>query len=171
MRKIRFLVLNLAGLLLLSGCAGAAFGGFAIQTTDVTAQTVEQEVRSFEQGKIGPSYVFAVDVPEDWVDNFRLSNNGSVVTFNYITERGRSAPLFRIEALTRDQYWKQQGSYPSAFNNILSQDDTYFIYYAPRDAYYSGLPEDEFLALRDQIPGIITTFRAERINQSMSSSG
>ncbi len=171
MRKLQFLVLNLAGLLLLSGCGGAAFGGFVSQTTDITGQTIEQEVRAFEQGMTGPQYVFAVDVPEDWVNNFRLTNNGSAVTFNYVTELGRNAPIFRIEALTRGQYWEQQGSYPSAYKNIVSQDDTYFIYYAPLDAYYSGLPEAEFLALRDQIPGIIASFRAERMTQSMSSMG
>jgi hypothetical protein len=156
-------MLSLMGLLLLSGCGGAAFAGFAIQTTDVTEPTVQQEVRAFEQGMVGPQYVFAVEVPEAWVDNFRLTNNGSTVTFNFVTDRGRTAPIFRIEALTRGQYWEQQGSYPSAFNNIVSQDDTYFIYYAPLDEYYSGLPEAEFLALRDEIPGIIATFRAERI--------
>ncbi|NDJ62591.1 MAG: hypothetical protein GYB67_15795 [Chloroflexi bacterium] len=161
---------SLALLVLLVGCGPgtAAFGGLRSEAEAIDSATVIRTVRYFDEGALGPEYAFSVTVPEEWVGQFETSNNGHVVTFNFITERDRRAPIFTIQALSFQQFWEQNGSYPSGFYNLAATPDTYFIYTSSLDAYHSGLPAEQYAELRAPVAEIITTFDAVDADEALS---
>ena len=155
---VRKVIIGLVLLLSLGGCAGGAFGGFIPRTEAIAEQTVVRQLGYFDQGQKGPIYSVAVTIPEGWVGSFSTTSNGSVLTFNYITPAGRTAPIFTIHALSISQFWKQNGSEPTQYKNIKATGDTYFIYNLPVDAFYSGLSREEYAIIAEQVPNILATF-------------
>lgn len=152
-------VLSLA----LSSCAGGAFGGFPPQSLPIDEADVTRTVRYFDEGSLGPVYEISFTVPDAWVDSFETEQTGSIIAFNFVTPEGRRARLFTIEALSQQQFWEQNGSYPTQFTNILNTWDTYFIYNVPLDAFYSGLSDELYDELTAAIPGVIESFVAEEV--------
>ncbi|MCU0511912.1 MAG: hypothetical protein MUE40_05000 [Anaerolineae bacterium] len=161
MTRVRATLAGLLLLLLLAGCGGGAFGGLPLTSDSVSGTTVSRQVRYFDEGEAGPAYTFSVTVPESWVGRVTTTSNGSLVTFNYVTDAGRAAPLFTIHTLSESQYWAQNGNEPTRFGNLAVTRETYFIYNVPLDAYYSGLPKAQFDALVAEIPAIVASFSVQ----------
>ena len=143
-------------LLILTSCAGAFTRNDVEAVTDSIVLTSLQYV---EGPEVGPPYSIALTVPDEWVGEFETRNIGNVVHFDYVGADSR-AEIFTIEALSEDQYWRQAGSYPGSYVNIVNRGDTYFIYYLPIDAYYSGLPEAEYEGFAAAVPDVIASFEA-----------
>lgn len=157
---IRPILLGLALTLLLASCRGGAFGGFTKQTEPITQATISRTVRYYDQGQAGPSYTITVTVPEAWVNRSSTTSDGSLITFNFITPNGRAAPIFTLHTLSLGQFWEQNGSEPTRYQNIAATGETYFVYNVPVDAFYSGLSDADYDALADAVPGIIASFSA-----------
>ncbi|MGJ3239658.1 MAG: hypothetical protein ACFE0Q_13190 [Anaerolineae bacterium] len=164
-RITRIFMLYLATLLVLSGCAGGAFGGIGSVTEAVDNQVVVREVQSFERGTSGRPYEISLTVPEEWVGSFDTVNNGSVVTFRRTDANGYSAPVFYIHVLNFEQYWMQNGSYPGDYRQLASVGDTYFVYNAPVESYYSGLGEEEYQEFLATVDEVLTTFSVTPLNR------
>lgn len=160
--KSRFIILLVvvALAITLTGCAGVNVNTVAT----VDNQTVVAPLQFVDGIKVGPLYNLSVNVPQEWVGQFKLRSDGTKLYFDYVTAKGGSAPIFFIEALSQSQYWEQNGSHPGSYANIINLGDTYFIYYLPIDAYYSGLPKSEFNTLAEAVPGIISSFSVEAAN-------
>lgn len=141
----------------LAGCAGTNVNAVA----PVDNQTFATQLQFIDGIKVGPLYNTTVNVPQEWVGRFRVRSLGNKLYFDYITESGSSAPIFFIEALSKSQFWQQNGAHPDSYVNIINRGDTFFIYYLPIDVYYSGLPKQEFTALAEAVPGVISSFTAE----------
>ena len=151
------LIVALLLLLLITGCAG----GFAKnQTTAVSSEIVSATMNYVEGSRLGPPYNVTVRVPSDWVGDFELRNIGNKLYFDYIGGDGTSQ-IFFIEALSADQYWRQIGGYPGSYANIVNKGNTYFVYYLPIDAYYSGLSEEDFVTFSEAVPQIVESFMVE----------
>lgn len=164
--KIAHIRIMLLGLLLpwvLSACGGGGgtVGGFKPETEAITATTLTRTMRYFDQGKLGPVYTVSLTVPDSWVNTFSTTSNGSVITFNFVDTDGRLAPIFTLHALSQSQYWKQNGGEPTQYKNIKATADTYFIYYLPIDAFFSGLPKAEYEALKAQVPQVMASLVVE----------
>lgn len=157
--KLRIVLLGLAALLALAGCSG---GGASVTVDVVESENVSFEMRFTEGANRGPFYTVDLTLPQGWVDTFQIRARDNRLEFEFIRDDVRRASIFTIEALSRSQYWEQIGSYPEDYVNILFTADTYFIYHLPPDAYYSGLPDDEFAAFAAEVPGIIQSFAAAR---------
>jgi hypothetical protein len=142
---------------LLAGC-GSSAGSFGLDVELVDETTVARSVRYVEGQEEGPVYQISLTVPEEWVGNFITRNTGNVLYFDYLNEDGHPAPLFAIEALSFGQFWKQTGPYAGEQVGLRNTVNTHFVYRMPIDAYYSGLPQETFLAISEQVPGIFTTF-------------
>lgn len=171
MMKIRILVLASMLLATLTGCAGGAFGGFGQRAQAVTENPVTQTVRFYDKGQFGPEYQFSLTLPEEWLGNFEIESNGSVVTFNYVTDSGRRGTVFEIYTLSFGQYWAQNGSYPTLYKNLLSQNETYFAYSYRLEPHYSGLSDELYAELIAQVPDMMTTFEAELIGTRSAGGG
>lgn len=150
------LVLAMSMLMLVTGC-GRSFSSVEPTLELVEDPTVVRPLQYQEGLEEGKLYAVEITLPEEWVGQFVTRNTGNVVHFDYVTESDYRAPIFSIEALSRAQFWEQQGSYPGQQTNILSTPDTYFVYHLPIDAWYSGLPEAEFEALAEIVPSLIAT--------------
>lgn len=160
MSRFRYVLIAVA-LLLLVGCRSQAFGNYGVQTAPVDAAAVVQPLRFADQESVGSSYNVSVTVPESWVGQFEVRNTGNSLAFVYVGDSNRRAPIFYIEALSHDQYWEQIGSYPTLYTNIgILNNNTYFIYYVPPDAYYSGLPKEVFEAFAAEVPAVVASFSA-----------
>ncbi len=157
-RVIILLVVAALAALALTGCAGV---GSTNSVTPVDNQNFATQLQFIDGIKVGPKYNAAVSLPQDWVGKFKVRSEGNKLYFDYITASGSSAPIFFIEALSKSQYWQQNGAHPGSYTNIINRGDTYFIYHLPIDSYYSGLPKQEFGALAEAVPGIISSFTAE----------
>lgn len=146
-----------AALLLITGCgqSSAAFGSGIDVVQD---SSVARSIQYVDGRTEGPLYSFALNVPDEWMDQFVTRSAGNVVYFDYIGETEQPAPIFRIEALSESQFWEQQGSYPGQQFTVLSTAETYFIYYLPIDAFYSGLNKLKFEELAGQVPEVMSTF-------------
>lgn len=142
---------------LLAGCAQTV-GSFGSEITAVSDTVVPRSLQYIDGLDAGPQYSFTITVPEGWTERYVTRDTGNILYFEYETETGRRAPIFRIEALSRPQFWQQQGSYPGQHGTLQSTRDTYFLYYVPIDAVYSGLPAEEFEALAAEVPDVMTTF-------------
>lgn len=160
--KSRFIILLVVAALalILSGCAGINVNTVA----PVDNETVVIPVQFIDGIEVGPLYNMSVNVPQDWVGKFQSRNVGNKVYFDYITPSGNTAPIFFIEALSPSQYWDQNGAHPTSYINLINRGDTFFVYYLPIDAYYSGLPKQEFEAFAAAVPGIVSSFAAEAAN-------
>jgi hypothetical protein len=160
--KSRILLLALLALIFtgLTGCGGAFIGN---ETMSVDSESVTAQLQFADGAKVGPLYNVAVTVPADWVGHFETRNLGNKIYFEYATDNG-GAEIFFIEALSPSQYWAQSGSHPGSYVNIVNRGDTYFVYHLPIDAYYSGLPEEEFLSFSEAVPGIVASFSARAAN-------
>lgn len=156
-RVVLFTVLVVV-LVMVTGCAGA-FLGLEVSEVDDTAVTIPMQ---YLQGpEEGPLYNVSLNVPSDWVGNFRVRSVGNVAYFEYTGASGEPAFIFSIDALSDEQYWKQSGSYPGSYQNIVNQGETYFIYHLPIDVYYSGLSETDFAAFTAEVPTVIESFQVE----------
>lgn len=142
---------------LLTGC-GRAFGAFQIVEEPVTQTEVTGPLRFAEGLETGPVYEFSMVVPEEWVSRFVVRNNGNTATFVYMQSPDRPAPIFTVQALSARQFWEQVGSYPGQYQDLIFTGDTYFIYSLPLDAFYSGLPREEYAALAEQVRAAVTSF-------------
>jgi hypothetical protein len=160
---VRLVIMGLLLSVLLTACGGGGgtVGGFKPQTETITTPTITREMRYFDQGQLGTSYTLALTVPDSWVNNFSTTSNGSVITFNFVDTNGRNAPIFTLHALSESQYWKQNGNEPTKYKNIKATADTYFIYYVPIDAFFSGLSKAEYDAFKAQVPDVMTTLVVE----------
>lgn len=161
--QFRIIVMAVVLAMSLASCAGGAFGGFPQSPMDITETNVVRTIRYFDEGTLGPQYEVSFTVPESWVGSFETSQSGSVMAFDLIAENGRRSRIFQIDALSRQQFWEQNGSYPTQYSNILNTWDTYFIYYVPIEAFYSGLSQAEYDAITAEIPNIIDSFIAEEM--------
>ncbi|HMQ54395.1 MAG TPA: hypothetical protein PKE64_12810 [Anaerolineae bacterium] len=161
--KSRFIaVLVIAAIFItLTGCAGVAVSN-PVSTVD--SQTVAAQLQFVDGVKVGPLYNMSVTVPDTWVNQFKVRNVGNSLYFDYVTPAGTSAPIFFIEALSSSQFWEQNGSLPGSYRSIVNRGDTYFIYHLPLDAYYSGLSKEEYTALAETVPSVISTFTAQTAN-------
>jgi hypothetical protein len=162
--QYRIILLGLV-LLALVGCRSRAFGNDGLVIEPVTENEVVRSIRYFDEEDTGPEYTISVSLPDSWVGQVETRNEGNSIAFEYLTENRGRVPVFYIEALSNDQYWEQIGSYPGSYTNIGVTYDTYFITYSPSDSYFSGLSDEDFTALTDEVPLIIATFRAERVEQ------
>lgn len=160
--KSRFIILLVVAALALtlSGCAGTNVNS----VVPVDNQTVAIPLQFIDGIEVGPVYNMTVNVPQEWVGQFKSRSVGNKVYFDYITPAGASAPIFFIEALSPSQYWDQNGAHPTSYINIINRGDTFFVYYLPIDAYYSGLPKQEFDAFAAAVPGVISSFAVEAVN-------
>lgn len=163
--RTRILALSITLMMVLSACAGGAFGGINSETEAIDSQEIVREVQYFERGEFGQLYEVSLTVPEDWVDTYETVNNGAVITFNRIDEDDFTFPVFSIHTLSFEQQWEQGGSYPGDFPSIYSDPltNTYFVYYAPRESFYSRLSDAEYDALLDVVADVMTTFEATPI--------
>lgn len=159
--QLRLVLFSMA-LLVLAGCSGS-FGGYTTTTEAVTEESVVRSLQFIDEGKLGPVYSVSFSVPSEWVGNIETRNNGNTIYIDYLPAPGQRAPLFFVEALSQAQFWEQIGSYPGIYKDIVSTRDTHFIYFAPRDAYYSGLSEDLFQILSAQVPQVIASFQAQAV--------
>lgn len=157
--RIRFVVLA-AALLLLAGC-GQGYRGLDVEP--VSGSTVTTTLAYLDGLDEGPAYTVTMNVPENWVGKFETQNLGNSVYFFY-TEESAPARVFAVEALSPKQYWASSGSYPNSHTNIVNRGDTYFVYYLPIDAYYSGLDDTLFMTLTAEVPAIIASFAAVAAN-------
>lgn len=164
--RISLLYVLLAGLLV--GCGAGAFGGVPTVREDIDSTQVVRNVRFFDEGDIGNLYEVSLTVPDTWVGDFETVTDFNTITFRLKQNVGRNATIFTIHALSRQQFWEQNGSYPTQYSNIANRVDTYFVYYAPLENFYTGLSEAEFQALRSQIDAIIATFDAVAIEMGAS---
>lgn len=158
--KSRFLQLGLLTtvvLLLLTGC-GRSFGSFEPVAAPVTDPVVAGTMQYLVRLEEGPLYNFTLTLPDEWLGQITTRNGGNVVFFDYIGASGEAVPFFSIEALSEEQLWKQEGGYPAYRSSIVNTVDTYFVYHLPIDAYYSGLPEEEFQGLAAAVPTLMTSF-------------
>lgn len=148
-------------LLLLTSC------GRAYTVNEPTVAVLDQGaavglLQYLENLEEGPAYAFSVEVPEAWVGNFALRNEGNKLSFDYLSgDDALPAPVFSIMALSRNQFWDQVGGYPGQYGDIVFTGDTYFVYQLPAEAHYSGLPEDVYDELAAQVPSVVSTFQVE----------
>lgn len=171
MATLRTMVFGIITALILVGCSGPVQDLSPTGVEEVTETLVVRDVQFSEGRTVGPRYEWSIEVPEAWVGNFTTESDGSTVVFNFIDDSGRierEASIFRIEALSFDQFWAQNGSYPQQFINLANENDTYFIYYAPIDAFYSGLSQEEYDAFIAQIPDVVATFSVERVDNMLT---
>jgi len=170
----------LVGVLLfaISGCGYRAFTEPGLDYEAVDATTITRTLQYFDEQNEGPVYNVSFTVPEAWVGEFETRALGNGISFEFVQAleveedeepEFRYAPIFTVEALSSPQYWKQVGSYPEQFVNIKFTADTYFIYNLPIDAFYSGLPDDEFDEFAAAVPEIIASFEVERVGDSSAS--
>jgi hypothetical protein len=159
--QLRLILLGLV-LLLLAGCSGA-FGGYGTTTEPVSEELVARSLQFIDEGQIGPVYSVSFSIPDEWVGKIETRNTGNTIYIDYLPAEGQRAPLFFVEALSQSQFWEQIGSYPGIYKDIVSTRDTHFIYFLPRDAYYSGLSKDLFQVLSAQVPQVISSFQAQAV--------
>lgn len=143
-----------------AGCASSSIQ----ETLLIEDTTITRAVQYFENAGTteGPIYEITVDVPADWIGDFRTKTNANRITFEYIVSETNHIPIFYIEALSDVQYWEQIGSYPGVHVNLSNELDTYFVYSLPLNRSISGLTEEEYDALIAQVPEVVATFDAER---------
>ena len=160
-QRIKKEIVKLVGfsllLIILTGCVGAFAGN---EVSSITSNSVNATMQYLEEGDLGPKYDVVMDVPQDWVGQFDLRNIGNRIYFDY-TGGSQASQLFFIEALSADQYWKQSGSYPGSYVNIVNKGDTYFIYHLPIDTHYSGLDDTQFENFSAAVPTIVESFSAQ----------
>jgi hypothetical protein len=156
-RSTRFAVGLLLIALLLGGC-GQSIASFGLESVPVDSASVTQTLRYVEGIKEGPLYEVGLTLPEDWVGNFVTSTAGNTVYYQFVDESGRRYPIFSIEALSEEQFWQQQGSYPAQRVSLRNTPDTFFVYHVLEDAFHSGLPKADFQALAEQVPGVMSSF-------------
>jgi len=151
-------------LLALAGCSQYTFGSGQSDVETIEDTTVTRTLQYFDNNDEGPRYNVSLDLPEEWVGQFETRNEGNSLAFRYLVDEDdeQGSPLFYVEALSNAQYWEQIGSYPGQYFNIANTADTYFIYYLPVDAYYSGLNQDEFDALAAIVPDIVESVEVVR---------
>ncbi len=154
--------LLLAALLMLfsAGCAAS----YIQETLPIDDTTITRSLQYFQNGGTdeGPLYDLTLNVPADWIGNFETKTNANRITFEYVASENNRIPVFYIDALSDVQYWEQIGSYPGVYVNLTNKLDTYFVYSYPLDKSISGLTEEEFAALVEQVPDVVSTFSAER---------
>lgn len=139
-------------LLLVAGC-GRSFTAVEPVVAVATEATVVSTLQYLDSLKAGPLYQVTVTLPDSLVGKIATRNTGNIVYFDYVEG---NAPLFSLQALSRNQFWKQ-GAYPGEFTNVANTKDTFFVHYQPIDVYYSGLPQDTFTALSAEVAGILST--------------
>jgi hypothetical protein len=114
-------------------------------------------------GGYGPTYLVSFSVPQAWLGVVEVRNEVNTLVFEVVIDEFTRAPIFTVEALSEAQYWEQIGSYPGQYDNLKNSADTYFIYNLPIDAYYSGLPEEEFEEFASAVPGIVRSFSFDEV--------
>lgn len=178
MATIRFVILSII-LFSVSGCGYRAFTEPELAYEPVDSNEVVRTIQYLDGQTEGPLYNISLTVPDGWVGTFETRNlGGAAYSFEFMQELEvdeddedlepedmfRYAPIFTVEALSRPQYWEQSGSYPEQYVNVKFTADTYFIYSVLPDAYYSGLPDDEYAEFTAAIPEIMASFNAERVD-------
>jgi hypothetical protein len=161
MKRFFLLFLSLAALAL-AGCGSRSFGNLSLNIESIDETTVSRTIQFAESNRLGPQYDLSLTVPEAWVGSFQTRSRGNSIVFEFVNERGRSSPIFSIDALSLAQYWEQVGNLPGDYNSILNTADTYIVYHLPIDAFYSGLPAQQYQAFADAVPGVIASLVAVR---------
>lgn len=158
--KLRFSVVlvTAAMLMAVTGCAGIAVENPVVS---VDSDTVVTQLNYVDGSEVGPAYDVSLTVPSDWVGQFEVRNVGNAIYFDYLPGSDVPAEIFFVEALSPLQFWEQNGNLPGSYTNVANLGDTYFVYHLPIDAYYSGLPEEQFAGLAEAVPGVIASFTAE----------
>lgn len=154
-----------AAALMLMGCSSRAFGNLTLQVEPIDQQTITRTMQYAESSQVGPTYEVAFTVPAAWVGSFQTRNRGNSLAFEFVNERGRGFPIFTVDVLSNAQYWEQVGSFPGDYNSLLNTADTYFVYNLPIDAFYSGLPGDDYAEYAEAVPAIVASFTAQRIDE------
>jgi hypothetical protein len=162
MRRFSLLFLSLA-MLALVGCGSRSFGSLSVQTEPIETATITRTLQFIESNRLGPVYRISLTVPDEWVGRSQTRNRGNSLVFEFLNERGRSAPIFSLDALSNAQYWEQIGNLPGDYNSIINTADTYIVYHLPITAFYSGLPAAQFQALAEAVPGIIQSISVTRL--------
>lgn len=171
------IILAVVAVLLLAGCTGRgiATAGLDVgfnETASIDDAVVARPIRYVDGLNAGPIYNVSLEVPDEWVGIFQTRHEGNRITFEYTPSRDESrttqratfgaAPIFTVEALSPAQYWEQIGSYPGQFETLVNAVDTFLIYQMPREAFYSGLSDEEFQDFRELVPQVVLSFDAER---------
>lgn len=162
--RFRFVLVfaALLGALVLAGC-NVGDVEFEESTVPVTNTTVEEVLRFVDMDEVGPEYIVRMTLPEDWVGDFQMRVSGNRLFLDLVIDEDTTANIFFLEALSEAQYWEQIGSYPGTFFNVRNTADTYFTYYVPVFAFYTGLTEEEFETYTSEVPAIVQSFSSERI--------
>lgn len=143
----------------LSSCVGSVLQN---ETTPIADSAVALQMQFLDGSEPGPLYDVSFEVPSDWVGQYQVRNFGNRVTFESAGTGTGSEYLLSIEALSPAQYWRQSGSYPGSYVNIVNKGDTYFIYHLPIDSYFTTSLDDEaFEAFSAQVPDVIASFDAD----------
>jgi len=161
------ILLSFVLVFVLVGCAGGSFSYLAGEALPVDDALVVRQLRYSDEGNLGPEYQVSITVPDEWIGAFETTNIDNRLVFHYITESGRKAPIFTIEALSIQQFWEQNGSYPSDFLNLALNSDTAFVYNVQEEFTYSGLPSEQYYAFAEMVPDVLTSFEAEAITEEM----
>lgn len=154
------LLLSIVVLLVLAGCGG----GYAEVSESVDGSSVVRMMQYGDSLDRGPQYNVSMDLPSDLAGQLVTQNAGNILKFDYINERERTVPLFRLEALSEAQYWKQIGGYPGQVRTLRNTGDTVFIASMPIDSFYSGMDEDTYAGMVDSITEALSTVSIERVN-------
>lgn len=151
--------------LVLAGCGTArTFGDFGLTIENIDSNEVVRTVRYLDGDEAGPDYEVSFMVPDTWVGNFETRMDGNSIAFDFIFEDNRRASIFFIDALSEAQYWAQIGSYPGLYENLYSDNNTFFVYHLPDDSYYSGLSADEYERLRAEASNVAVSLEAVRVD-------
>jgi hypothetical protein len=150
----------LVALLAVVGCAPRGLTRTIAEAFPVAAPLVVTTLQTVDEKQVGPAYQVSLTVPQEWVGKFEVVNRGNSLTFTYIVSDRQRAPIFFVDALTETQYWEQIGSYPGQYTNLEATPNAYFTYHLPVDAYYSGLPSEEYAAFAKVVPDIVKSFSA-----------
>lgn len=158
--KRALLPLSVLFALILAACGG----GFPPVSEPVDAASVVRMMQYGDSLEQGPQYNVSLELPDDLAGQLVTHNSGNILRFEYINEREKAVPLFRLEALSEEQYWKQIGGYPGQVRTLRNMGDTFFIASMPIDAFYSGLDADTYKGMVESITDALTTVSIERVN-------
>lgn len=155
--KVRTLLVAVVALLLI-GCSATLSKN---ESSTIDSSDFSTTLQFFDRFENGPVYDVSMTLPEEWVGEYLLRNQGNAIFFDRIDQFNQQTQILSIEALSPGQYWEMSGSYPNSHTNIVNKGDTYFVYTMPIDSYYTGMSEEEMAEFAARLPTLLESFSAE----------